>query len=64
MPTGNRLKLQWNGKMKRLCMDNNLTISQMHPCCAVTTGYCIPGDFVRKSMASPHIKISATLIMF
>ena len=36
----------------------NLTISVLQACCAVTTEYSIPSNFVRKSTASLQITIS------
>ena len=40
-----------------------LTISVLQVCCAVTTEYGIPSDFVRKSTASLKIKISKSKII-
>ena len=41
-----------------------LTISVLQACCAVTTEYGIPSDFVRKSTASLQIKISTAQLNF
>ena len=41
-----------------------LTISVLQACCAVTTEYDIPRDFVRKSTASLKIKISTAQVNF
>ena len=41
-----------------------LTISVLQACCAVTTEYGIPSDFVRKSTRSLQIKISTAQFNF
>ena len=41
-----------------------LTISVLQACCAVTTEYGIPGDFVKTSTASLQIKISTAQVNF
>ena len=41
-----------------------LTISVLQACCAVTTEYSIPSDFVRKLTASLQIKISTAQLNF
>ena len=41
-----------------------LTISVLQACCAVTTEYSIPSNFVRKSTASLQIKISTAQLNF
>ena len=41
-----------------------LTISVLQACCAVTTEYGIPSNFVRKSTASFQIKISTAQLIF
>ena len=43
---------------------NILTISVLQACCAVTTEYGIPSDFVRKSTASFQIKNSTAQLNF
>ena len=43
--------------------DQQLTIS-VQACCAVTTEYGIPGDFVKTSTASLQIKISTAQVNF
>ena len=42
----------------------SLTISVLQACCAVTTEYGIPSEFVRKSTASLQIKISTAQLNF
>ncbi len=42
----------------------DLTISVLQACCAVTTEYGIPSNFVRKSTASLQIKISTAQLNF
>ena len=41
-----------------------LTISVLQACCAVTTEYGIPSDFVRKATASLQNKISTAQVNF
>ena len=41
-----------------------LTISVLQACCAVTTEYGIPSEFVRKSTGSFQIKISTAQFNF
>ena len=41
-----------------------LTISVLQACCAVTTEYGIPSNFVRKSTASLQVKISTAQLNF
>ena len=41
-----------------------LTISVLQACCAVTTEYGIPNNFVKKSTASLQIKISIAQLNF
>ena len=43
---------------------NILTISILQPCCAVTTEYGIPTEFVRTSTGALQIKISAAQHIF
>ena len=43
---------------------SDLTISVLQACCAVTTEYGIPSDFVRKSTASLQIKIQQHNLIF
>ena len=42
----------------------SLTISVLQPCCAATTEYGIPSDFVRKLTALLQIKISTAQLNF
>ena len=43
---------------------NKLTIPVLQACCAVTTEYGIPSNFVRKLTASLQIKISKAQLNF
>ena len=45
-------------------VSSGLTISVLQACCAVTTEYGIPSNFVRKSTASLQIKISIAQLNF
>ena len=49
---------------KYKCIISPLTISVLQACCAVTTEYGIPGDFVKTSTASLQIKISTAQVNF
>ena len=49
---------------RRVTSDCYLTISVLQACCAVTTEYGIPSNFIRKSIASLQIKISTAQLNF
>ena len=50
--------------LKQFIVKVQLTISVLQACCAVTPEYGIPSHFIRKSTASPQIKISTAQLNF
>ena len=56
-------RLIWRGHGEKW-QHGSLTISVLQACCAVTTEYGIPSNFVRKSTASLQIKISTAKLNF